>query len=70
VPTLWVYTQNDTFFDAELSRRMADAYKAGGGNADYRLLPAFGNDGHSLFGAAAGVAVWSPLVQTFIAPYR
>ncbi|MBX3498203.1 MAG: prolyl oligopeptidase family serine peptidase [Alphaproteobacteria bacterium] len=70
VPTLWIYTQNDSFFDPELSRRMADAYKAGGGNADYRLLPAFGRDGHSLFGSTDGVAVWSPLVQNFIAPHR
>lgn len=70
VPTLWIYTQNDSFFDPGLSQRMADAYKAGGGSADYRLLPAFGHDGHSLFGATDGVAVWSPLVQTFVAPYR
>jgi dienelactone hydrolase len=70
VPTLWVFTQNDTLFDPKLSQGMADAYKAAGGNADYRLLPAFGKDGHSLFGAADGPAVWSPLVQNFIAPYR
>lgn len=70
VPTLWIYTENDTFFDSKLSQGMADAYKAGGGQADYRLLPAFGRDGHGLFGVAAGIAVWSPLVQTFIAPYR
>lgn len=70
VPTLWIYTQNDTFFDAKLSQGMADAYKGAGGNADYRLLPPFGVDGHGLFGAANGVAVWSPLVQSFIAPYR
>lgn len=70
VPTLWIFTQNDSFFDPDLSRRMAEAYKAAGGNADYRLLPAFGNDGHSLFGVANGVAVWSPLVHSFIAPYR
>ena len=70
VPTLWIYTQNDSFFDPKLSRAMADAYKAAGGNADYRLLPAFGRDGHGLFGAAAGPAVWSPLVQRFIARHR
>lgn len=70
VPSLWIYTQNDSFFDPGLSQRMADAYKAGGGSVDYRLLPAFGRDGHSLFGAANGVAVWSPLVLNFIAPHR
>jgi dienelactone hydrolase len=70
VPTLWIYTQNDTFFDADLSRRMADAYKAGGGSADYQLLPAFGRDGHGLFGAADGIALWSPIVQGFIGRHR
>jgi dienelactone hydrolase len=70
VPTLWIYTENDSFFDAALSRRMADAYKAAGGSADYRLLPAFGRDGHGLFGVADGLATWSPLVQRFIAPHR
>ena len=70
VPMLWIYTQNDSFFDPQLSQRMADAYKASGGNAEYRLLPPFGSDGHSLFGASDGVPVWSPLVQRFIAPYR
>ncbi len=62
VPTLWIYTQNDSFFEPKLSRSMADAYTAAGGNADYRLLPAFGKDGHGLFGSATGPAVWSPLV--------
>lgn len=70
VPTLWVYAQNDSFFDPKLSQDMANAYSAAGGNVDFRLLPAFGRDGHGLFGAADGVPVWSPLVQSFIAPYR
>lgn len=70
VPSLWVYTQNDSFFDPDLSRRMAEAYKAAGGAVDYRLLPAFSRDGHNLFSAADGLAVWSPLVQSFIAPNR
>ena len=70
VPTLWIYAQNDSFFDPKLSRDMANAYKAAGGNVDFRLLPAFGSDGHGLFAADDGVPVWSPLVQSFIASYR
>lgn len=70
VPTLWIYTVNDTYFDPGLSRRMADAYRAAGGNVDYRLLPAFGRDGHSLFGAADGVPVWSTHVGPFLDRFR
>lgn len=70
VPMLWIYTQNDTYFSPRLSQDMANAYRAAGGNVDYRLLPAFGKDGHGLFAAVSGVDIWSPLVHSFIAPYR
>jgi dienelactone hydrolase len=70
VPTLWIYTENDTFFDPALSRRMAEAYQKGGGAAEFRLLPAFGKDGHALFGAADGVSVWSPPVAAFLGRFR
>lgn len=70
VPTLWLYTENDSFFDPRLSRRMADAYRAAGGSVHYTLLPAFGRDGHALFGSGAGVTVWSPLVAAFLERHR
>ena len=70
VPTLWIYTRNDSFFDPGLSRRMAEAYGKAGGVADYRLLPAFGHDGHYLFSAAAGVPVWAPHVAAFLEQHR
>jgi dienelactone hydrolase len=70
VPTLWIYTRNDSFFDPGLSRRMAEAYEKAGGVADYRLLPAFGHDGHYLFSSAAGVPLWAPYVAAFIEQHR
>ena len=66
VPTLWIYAANDSFFDAGLSRRMADAYRTAGGVATYQLLPAFGQDGHMLFGARSGTPIWSPHVKAFL----
>jgi dienelactone hydrolase len=66
VPALWIYTRNDSFFDPGLSKRMAAAYEQAGGMLEYRLLPAFGRDGHSLFSAAAGVPVWAPHVKAFL----
>ena len=48
VPMLWIYIENDTFFGPALSKRMHEAYTGAGGNAEYHLLPPFGNDGHFL----------------------
>ena len=46
---------------------MFDAYSAAGGHGTYRLLPAFGSDGHALVISADGVAAWSHLVSEFLA---
>ncbi|HJQ60125.1 MAG TPA: alpha/beta fold hydrolase [Vineibacter sp.] len=70
VPTLWLYAENDSFFDPGLSRRMAEAYQQAGGVVEFRLLPAFGKDGHALFGAADGAPVWSPPVAAFLGRIR
>lgn len=67
LPMLWLYTENDLFFNPTLSRRMAEAFTAAGGKADYRLLPAFGKDGHLMFGSADGLERWEPLVAQFLA---
>ena len=64
-PTLWIYTENDHYFAPQHSRSWAEAYREGGGQVDYRLLPAMGDDGHRLFAAANDV--WQPLVDEFLA---
>jgi hypothetical protein len=43
---LWIYAENDSYFGPELTKRMHNAFTAAGGDAEYHLLPAFGNDGH------------------------
>jgi dienelactone hydrolase len=70
VPTLWVYTANDSFFEPSLARRMFDAYNAAGGKGTYRPLGAFGSDGHTLAGSDSGMAVWSGPVSEFLASLR
>ena len=66
LPVLWIYTENDKLFGPSLSQRMAEAYKAGGAPMDYRLLPAFGEDGHGLFSKRDGMAIWTPTVGGFL----
>jgi dienelactone hydrolase len=70
VPTLWIYTANDSFFEPSLARRMFDAYNAAGGKGTYRPLGAFGSDGHNLAGSDGGVAIWQGPVAEFLATLR
>lgn len=48
VPVTWVVARNDTFFAPALSRQMADAFRSGGDQVDFRLLPPSGGEGHWL----------------------
>lgn len=64
VPSLWIYTENDQYFGPEHSRAWHAAFVAAGGKADYRLLPPFGRDGHTLF--VSGASIWQPLLAEFL----
>ena len=65
VPTLWVYAENDTFFGPDLVRRMHAAFTAAGGRAQLAPQPAFGSDGHRLFGTE-GMPIWTPIAGAFL----
>ena len=66
VPSLWIYTENDHYFGPELARRMFAAYRSQGGIGELKLLPAFAEDGHSLFARRTGVPRWRPLLDAFL----
>ncbi|AMP07620.1 alpha/beta hydrolase family protein [Collimonas pratensis] len=63
-PMLWVYTENDLFFGPQYSRQWYAAFSKAGGQAEYKLLPPFGKNGHTLF--SAGTKVWAPVVEDFL----
>lgn len=67
VPTLWIYTANDSFFGPALASRMVEAYRAGGGRAEFFGAPAYGRDGHGFFWGTGGSATWGPRVAAFLA---
>ena len=64
VPALWVYTENDKYFGPDHTKSWHEAFVAAGGKAEYRLLPAFDNDGHALF--VRGAKIWQPVVAEFL----
>ena len=55
IPVTWLVAANDTYFSPEFSRRLADAFRAGGGNAEFHALPASGSEGHWLVETEGGV---------------
>jgi invasion protein IalB len=63
---LWIYAENDSYFGPELTKRMHDAFVTAGGNAEYRMLPPFGSDGHFMIDSPDAVSLWSPLVSQFL----
>jgi dienelactone hydrolase len=69
VPVTWLVAANDTYFSPALSRQIADAFRAGGGRVDFRLLPASGSEGHWLVETESGVKSAAPeLARTLKAP--
>lgn len=55
VPVIWLVAANDTYFSSEFSKKLADAFRGGGGKADFHTLPAFGSEGHWLPETDSGV---------------
>jgi dienelactone hydrolase len=58
VPTLWFYAKNDSYFEPKLATSLAGAWQSKGGEADLRLVPEYGADGHNLVDDRAGWRVW------------
>jgi dienelactone hydrolase len=66
VPVIWLVARNDSYFSPELSRQLADAFRAGGDKVDFRALPEFRSEGHWLAEADGGEEVWGPTLDNAI----
>lgn len=64
VPTLWIYSENDQYWGAEIPRLWHKAYVDSGGKAEFVRLPPFGADGHRVF--SRGVPEWAGAVDAFL----
>jgi dienelactone hydrolase len=66
VPVLMHYAENDHYFNPATSKLWYDRFTAAGAKAQYVMQPAFGKDGHYLFGELIGVRYWLPAVEKFL----
>jgi dienelactone hydrolase len=64
LPMLWVYTENDQFWGAQYPKDWLEAFRDGGGSAEFVQFPPHGDDGHLLF--TRFPAVWQPAVRAFL----
>lgn len=70
VPVLFHYAENDRFFNPATSRLWFDRFVTAGAQGEYVMQPAFGKDGHYLFGDLVGVRYWLPAVEKFFARHN
>jgi dienelactone hydrolase len=49
VPTLWLYSVNDKFWGEQLPKDWFAAFQKAGGKGQFIILPAYKEDGHSIF---------------------
>ena len=68
-PTLWLYSENDSYFGPALAAKMAAAWKEGGGQVEFDPLPAYGSDGHDIVDDRAGWGIWGKTLDSFLAAH-
>jgi dienelactone hydrolase len=68
VPVVWLVSANDTYFAPELSRQLADAFRAGGDKMEFRVLAAYGGEGHWLAETEGGIKIAAPELERAIKP--
>ena len=60
VPVTWLVAANDSYFPPDLSRKLADAFRGGGGSADFHVLAPSGSEGHWLVESEGGIKIAGP----------
>jgi len=68
VPVSWLVAANDSYFAPDLSRQLADAFRAGGDKVVFRVLPAYGGEGHWLAETEGGIRIAGPELDRALKP--
>jgi len=66
IPSLWLYSENDSVFDPTIARRLHGEYVAAGGKAELRVVPALTPDGHNLMELPDGRVHWLAALDPFL----
>ncbi len=66
VPSLWIYSENDSLVSPSRAKVLFDAYRRVSENAEFVMLPPYGRDGHYVFTEAAARSLWVGPVARFL----
>jgi dienelactone hydrolase len=66
VPTLWIYSKNDTYFSAPLVEQLYRVYVSAGGQAQLVMVRPFLEEGHFVFSDVRGLDLWTEPVISFL----
>jgi dienelactone hydrolase len=66
IPSLWLYSENDSYNIPGLARRMQAAFAETGGIADLKIIPPYENDGHDIVLKGGASTIWTPFVDDFL----
>ena len=66
IPTVWYYSENDSYFAPRLANRLAHVWRSGGGSVEDHVVPAYGTDGHEIADDRAGWELWGVSLEDFL----
>jgi len=64
VPTLWLYSENDRYWGAELPKEWFASFVGAGGKAQFVQLPPYKDNGHAIF--TGNPNAWKSAFESFI----
>ena len=68
-PMLWIYSENDSFFDPSIAASLFQSFMSGGGQGQLIQLPPFGRDGHQVFAGPGGSGVWGRAFEEYLSEH-
>jgi dienelactone hydrolase len=66
LPTLWLYSENDSYFPPDYVRTLHEAYVAKGGRAEFHMFEPIGEEGHFMVNHNDGMLRWLPALDRFL----
>jgi hypothetical protein len=60
---IWLVAANDSYYSPDFSKQLVKAFREGGDKVDFRVLPAFGSEGHALAQADGGDKLFGPVLD-------
>jgi dienelactone hydrolase len=67
IPSIWFFGDNDALFATPVWHAMFDHYTAEGAPAELVAYGTFGKNSHNLLGSGAGLHLWVPKLDAFLA---